>query len=209
MSLFYSLAMAITDFGESSVLLTTVVAASGWFWLNRQRQLALLWLFSVGGCAATMLALKLCFLTCGNFVLGGTVQTPSGHSAMAALFYAAAALTLRKLWPPANRHGALVQGAALLFPLVIGVSRVIVHAHTPQEVAVGLTIGFIWLAIFARLLREIGPSVAMPPAAVLCLLGLLYGGLLTISMVGEHMTVEGLLFRIAYHIHVHWDVCTG
>ena len=209
MSLFLSLSMAITDLGESSVLISTALAASLWFWMRRQRHLALLWLFAIGGCAATMLVLKLSFLTCGHYVLAGTVHTPSGHSAMSALFYGAAALTLAKLSPHAARHPLLLQVTALAVPLVIGVSRVAVHAHTPQEVMVGLAVGFAWLALFARLLRAVPPPAAEPPASALVLLGLLYTGLLAVTMAGRHMSVEGLLFRAAYHIHVHWNVCTG
>lgn len=209
MSPFLSLAMAVTDLGESSVLITTAIAASGWFWMRRQRHLAFLWLFAVGGCAAAMLALKLSFLTCGHYVLAGTVHTPSGHSAMSALFYGAAALTLAKLSPHAARHPLLLQIVALAVPLAIGISRVVVHAHTPQEVMVGLAVGFAWLALFAKALGAVAPSAAEPPASALVLLGLLYTGLLAVTMAGRHMTVEGLLFRIAYHIHHHWNVCTG
>lgn len=207
---FFPLAMAITDFGESTVLLSTAIAASGWFWLSRQRELALIWLVSVGGCAVTMLTFKLAFLTCGDLVLGGTVHTPSGHSAMSALFYGAAALTLRRLMPQAERHGTLVLAAGIAMALMIGLSRIIVHAHTPQEVAAGLSIGFAWLGVFAAALRKAGPSMAPPPpAAVTCMLGLLYGGLLTMTMLGQHVTVEGLLSHYASMINLRWGVCTA
>lgn len=206
---FFPFAMALTNFGESTVLLSTAIAASSWFWLSRQRQLALIWLFAVGGCAVTMLVFKLAFLTCGHLVLGGTVNTPSGHSAMSALFYGAAALTAQRLAPQMARHPILLQVVGVLMALAIGASRVVVHAHSPQEVIVGLAIGFAWLGVFAVLLRNIGPSVAMPPMAVLCVLGLLYGGLLTITMVGQHMTVEGLLFHMARLLNLRWGVCTG
>ena len=206
---FFSLAMAITDLGESTVLLSTALAASCWFWLSRQRQLALIWLFAVGGCGATMLVFKLGFLTCGHLVLNGTVHTPSGHSAMSALFYGAAALTAQRLAPQMARHSVLLQATGVLMALAIGASRVVVHAHTPQEVVVGLTIGFAWLGVFAWLLRKTEPSMAMPPAAVLCVLGLLYGGLLFITMLGQHMTVEGLLFHVARLLNLRWGVCVG
>jgi membrane-associated phospholipid phosphatase len=209
MTAFFSLAMAITDFGESTVLLSTAIAASCWFWLSRQRQLALIWLFAVGGCAVTMVVFKLGFLTCGHLVLGGTVNTPSGHSAMSALFYGAAALTALRLSPHLARHPILVQVMAILMALAIGASRVVVHAHSPQEVIIGLAVGFAWLGFFAQLLRPISASVAMPPAGALCVLGLLYGGLLTISMVGEHVTVEGLLYHVARLLSLRWGVCTG
>ena len=206
---FFPLAMALTDLGESTVLLSTALAASCWFWLSRQRQLALIWLFAVGGCGATMLVFKLGFLTCGHLVLNGTVHTPSGHSAMSALFYGAAALTAQRLAPQMARHSVLLQATGVLMALAIGASRVVVHAHTPQEVVVGLAIGFAWLGVFAWLLRKTEPSMAMPPAAVLCVLGLLYGGLLFITMLGQHMTVEGLLFHVARLLNLRWGVCVG
>jgi len=201
--------MAITDLGESSVLLSTVIAACGWFWLNHQRHLAHLWLLAAGGCAVTMLVLKLGFLSCGQFVPGAMVLTPSGHSAMSALFYGAAALTIGKLSARAARHPLLLRSIGLLLPLVIGATRVVVHAHTPQEVAVGLAVGFAWLALFARQLPTTEASAPQPPAAVLGLLGLVYAGLLALTMTGEHMTVEDLLYRAADVVHLQWGVCTG
>lgn len=201
--------MAVTDLGESTVLLSTAVAASGWFWLSHQRQLALIWLFAIGGCAATMLALKLSFLTCGHLVLHGAVHTPSGHSAMSALFYGAAALTVQKISPQAARHPTLLQAIAVLMALAIGASRIVVHAHSPQEVVIGLSVGFAWLGIFALALRHSGPSATVPPAAVLCVLGILYGGLLTVTMAGRHMAVEGYLFHIARMLNIRWGICVG
>jgi hypothetical protein len=44
---------------------------------------------------------------------------------------------------------------------------------------------------------------------VLCVLGLLYGGLLSITMIGQHMTVEGVLFHLARLLNLRWGVCTG
>jgi membrane-associated phospholipid phosphatase len=206
---FFPLAMVVTNFGESVVVLSTATAVSAWFWLSRQRELAVLWLLALGGCAVTMVALKIGFLTCGHFVFDGTVRTPSGHSSMAALFYGAAALTIGRISPPAAKHRHLMLAAAFLFALIIGLSRVVIHAHTPQEVVVGLSVGFAWLAGFALLLRRVRPSAEMPPTYVLLLLGLLYGGLLTLTMVGEHMTLEKILWHVAHLLHTRWDVCVG
>lgn len=205
----YSLAMAITDLGESTVVLSTAMAVSGWFWISHQRQLAMLWLFALGGCVASMVALKLAFLTCGELILEGTVHTPSGHSSMAALFYGVAALTIAHLSPPAARHRRLMVAVALLLAFGVGATRIVIHAHTPQEVVVGLAMGFGWLALFGWALRHVRPSAQLPPTAVLCLLGALYGGLLTITMIGEHMSVEGLLWHVASLLQSRWGVCAG
>lgn len=204
----FPLAMAVTDFGESMVIMSTTLAVSAWFWLNLQRRLAILWLLAIGGCAASMVVLKLAFLTCGHLVLDGMVRTPSGHSSMAALFYGAAALTVGRLSPPAARHRLWMVSAAFLFALAIGVSRIIVHAHSPQEVVVGLAVGFSWLIGFSLLLPHTHASAKMPPLGILCLLAVLYGGLLTLTMAGEHMSVEGVLFHIAHLLQTRWDVCT-
>jgi hypothetical protein len=199
--------MAVTDLGESAVLLSTAAAASGGLWFSHQRRLALIWLFAAGGCAATMLALKLSFLTCGHLVLHGAVRTPSGHSAMSALFYGAAALTARNFSPRAARHPVLLQAGAALMALAIGASRIVVHAHSPQEVVIGLAVGFAWLGFFALALRHGGPPLSVPPAAVLCVLALLYGGLLAVTLAGRHMTVEGYLFHVARVLNIRWGVC--
>ena len=206
---FFPLAMAITDFGESSVLLPTAILASGWFWISHHRRLAIVWLLSVGCCSLSMMAFKVIFLTCGQYLLGDLVQTPSGHTAISTLFYGAAALTIERVSPATARHRTAIFVCALAFALAIGVSRILVHAHTPGEVIIGLLVGGIWLAIFAALLRHSGPALDMPPLAVMVTLGLIYGGLLTVSMTGRHTTVEGLLRHVAWAIHYHLDVCTG
>lgn len=204
----FPFAVAVTNFGESTVVLSTAIAVSGWFWLSQQRQLAVLWLFSIGGCAVTMILLKLSFLTCGHLVLEGTVHTPSGHSSMAAFFYGAAALTVGRLSPPAAKHQKLMMAVAFLFALAIGLSRIVIHAHSPQEVVVGLLIGFLWLAGFAFVLRRVQPSVEMPPTSVIFLLAAIYGGLLTITMIGRHVSVEGYLWHVSKVLQIRWDVCT-
>lgn len=205
----YPYAMALTDFGESTVLISTTLAVAGCFWLVHQRQLAMLWLLAVGGCAATMVVLKLAFLTCGDLVLQGSVHTPSGHSSLSAVFYGAAALTVGRIAPPMARHRALMVLGTFLFAVLIGLSRIVVHAHSPQEVVIGLAVGFSWLIGFAILLRRVTPSREMPTATQMILLAALYGGLLIVTMAGEHMTVEGVLAHVAHLIHVHWDVCVG
>jgi membrane-associated phospholipid phosphatase len=200
-------AMALTNFGESTVVFSTAMAISGWFWLSHQRQLAALWLLAIGGCAVSMVVLKLIFLTCGHLVLDGSLRTPSGHSSMAALFYGAAALTVERILPTAARHRTLMTAGAFIFALLIAFSRIVIHAHSLSEVVTGLLVGFVWLCCFALMLGRVRASVQMPPTFVLCLLATLYGGLLALTMLGEHMTVEGLLNHVADLLQTRWDVC--
>ncbi len=208
MSLIFPLAMAVTDLGESPILLSTTAAASCWFWVSRQRHLALAWLFCIGGCAATMVAFKIAFLACGDLVLNGTVHTPSGHSSMSAIFYGAVALTVQRATPGGTRHPLLLVSMGVALALAIGISRVVVSAHTPQEVVFGLSVGFGWLGVFALLLPR-DYSLRKPPIIVLSMLGTLYVGLLCIVLTGRHTSAEGILFHIARLLNLRWGVCTA
>ena len=204
----HALAMAVTNFGESMVLICTALAAAAWFWFSRQRHLALCWLLAVGGCAATMTVLKLGFLTCGDLILQGAIHTPSGHTAMASVFYGAAAITTGHLSSPLQQKRRLLLSAAVVLAIAVGVSRIAVSAHTPAEVAAAFVVGFGWLFVFSFLTRRDG-AIPLPPPAMLAALGGLYGGLLALVMAGEHVTVEGVLGQIAHLLNTRWGVCVA
>ncbi len=67
---------------------------------------------------------------------------PSGHAQNAVAFWGEFARWLGKPW-----GWALAAGLALL----IGLSRVVLGVHFPQDVLVGWVVGLVWLVIFARL----------------------------------------------------------
>jgi membrane-associated phospholipid phosphatase len=81
---------------------------------------------------------------------------PSGHSATAAAFYAAAALIIgRSLQRPVRQ---LVIGAAVALTVAVAASRVLLAVHWLSDVIGGLSLGWAWFALCAivfggRLLR--------------------------------------------------------
>jgi membrane-associated phospholipid phosphatase len=91
---------------------------------------------------------------------------PSGHSATAAAFYAAAALIIgRSLRRPA-RHGVIA--AAVGIAVAVAASRVLLDLHWLSDVIGGLSLGWAWFAVCAvvfggRLLR---PTAAADLASV-------------------------------------------
>jgi undecaprenyl-diphosphatase len=90
---------------------------------------------------------------------------PSGHSATAAAFYAAAALVIgRSLRRPARQ---LVIAAAVAIAVAVASSRVLLDFHWLSDVIGGLSLGWAWFALCAvvfggRLLR---PTAAADAAS--------------------------------------------
>ena len=124
---------------------------------------------------------------------------------MSALLYGAAALTVTRLAPPLTPNRTPLLIGAVLFALLIGASRVLVGAHTPEEVAAGLVVGFVWLKGFALMLDYAHPAAARTPGRAIWMLALLYVGLLAFTMSGRHLSVERLLGRTAQLLQMRWE----
>ena len=69
---------------------------------------------------------------------------PSGHSATAAAFYAAAALVLGRGRPRVER--ALLAGAAVAITVAVAGSRVLLDVHWLSDVVAGVALGWAWFA---------------------------------------------------------------
>lgn len=70
---------------------------------------------------------------------------PSGHSASAAAFYAAAALVLGRGRPRATR--ALLAGGAVGITVAVAGSRVLLDVHWLSDVIAGVALGWAWFAV--------------------------------------------------------------
>lgn len=98
-------------------------------------------------CLATTVGAKLFFSLCG----GGhaphlRMESPSGHESFSAAVYGCIALIVAAGRPRLQQF--LIDGAAALLLALIGIGRVAQHAHSPQEVAVGLSIGIAATILF-------------------------------------------------------------
>ncbi len=72
---------------------------------------------------------------------------PSGHSATAAAFYAAAALLLGRGRPPRTR--AFLAGSAVAIAVAVACTRVLLDFHWLSDVIAGLALGWAWFAVCA------------------------------------------------------------
>jgi membrane-associated phospholipid phosphatase len=149
----------------------------------------------------TTLVAKLAFHACGSEIPAFGIESPSGHASFSGVFYGCVALIVaagRPLW---QRIG--IYAGTALFVLFVGVSRVVVEAHTLPDVVAGTLIGMIAILAFQALR---GPSrlfvlptrvmaLGIPASAVLAL---------TILVFARHWTPEYLIEsgRLATRSHV-------
>ena len=129
----------ITDFGDTAITVPLAALMLCFLVVAKEWRLALAWAVAILGCAGVVGGLKLILDACGTSIATAGLASPSGHTAMSAAVYGGfAAVVGINLAPPAR--AALVIGALVLI-VAMPLSRVVLHAHTPIEVMVGLAVG--------------------------------------------------------------------
>ena len=156
---------AITDLGSIRIVVGLAVVLVLVDAIRKRNRWSFLFLLAVlAGMEATMLGVKDLVgrlrptLNPEAATLGPSF--PSGHSATAAAFYAAAALIIgRSLSRPA-RH--IVIAAACALAVAVAASRVLLDLHWLSDVIGGLSLGWAWFALCAVLF---GGRLLRPTAA--------------------------------------------
>jgi membrane-associated phospholipid phosphatase len=152
-----------TRLGESQILLPTALALALWLaWRGRLPGLALGWIGALVVAVVAVVASKVAFMGYGIGWAAIDFTGISGHSMCAAAFYPIAGLcmfgALDKTDHSPSRWVGLAVGIALAG--LIGISRLMVGAHSPSEVIAGLGLGGAVTA--AALARSRWPRVTPP-----------------------------------------------
>lgn len=156
---------AVTNLGNIRLVVVLALILVVVELIRRRSRWALLFFFAVlGGEEAAMLAVKGLVgrvrpaLTTEAATLGPSF--PSGHSATAAAFYAAAALVLGRTLPGRARH--LIIATAVAVTVAVAASRVLLDLHWLSDVIGGLALGWSWFALCAI---AFGGRLLIPTAA--------------------------------------------
>ena len=130
----------VTRLGEAQIALPVLFASMIWL-MRRHGNLRLVtwWLCFVVGAALLTLTTKVAFIGWGVGVAALNFTGVSGHTMFASTVYPLLACLLFTEWPTQQRRGAVWAGAAVA--LVVGISRVVVGAHSVSEVVAGLVVG--------------------------------------------------------------------
>ncbi len=130
----------VTRLGEAQIALPVLIASMIWL-MRRHGNLRLVtwWLCFVAGAALLTLATKVAFIGWGVGVAALDFTGVSGHTMFASVVYPLLACLLFTEWSTRQRRGAVWAGVAVA--LVVGISRVMVNAHSVSEVIAGLVVG--------------------------------------------------------------------
>ena len=138
----------LTSLGSPSVLSLVTIAVVGYLWLERNRGTAVFVAVAVAGGAVLETLLKLGFARPRPELVSHLVDVksfsfPSGHATMATITYLTLGVLLARV-RERRRMKLYLLGVAILFALIVGVSRVYLGVHWPTDVLAGWCVGAAW-----------------------------------------------------------------
>jgi len=157
--------LVVTRLGEAQILVPAAVFVTAMAWRRRHgSRSTLLWLGLIGLAALLTTATKLAFIGWGLGWAALDFTGISGHALFAAAVLPVLLPSCLGAGRPRGRIAAAGAGAGLA--LLVGVSRLVLHAHSPSEVAAGLLLGGAVSAtvLLRRRLPPLTARWAMPAA---------------------------------------------
>jgi membrane-associated phospholipid phosphatase len=181
----------VTGLGDSALLLPGSAALLAYLLWRRQTRVALAWLATLALCLGLTALAKVAFLACGGHLPALRMDSPSGHASFSAAFYGACAVVAA--FHRTRLQRVAIHAGAIALVLAIGVSRVLLGVHSPEEVLSGLVIGGLCVQAFALAgaPAEPNPVRIAPLVIVLALMALAF------IRAGRHLSAETFLESLA------------
>jgi membrane-associated phospholipid phosphatase len=194
----------ITNLGDATVLAPATLALLViLFWFGSRAD-AFAFSSAVVVCFVATLLAKIAFAICSAQPTLDGIRSPSGHTGYSAVFYGCLSVLIATGRTTGQRF--FLYGAAASLVGLIGLSRVVVRAHNLLEVAIGLAIGGICIALFC-LLREQSQRLVLPSKAIVLIFLLILVSLLDAVFLAGHWTAEPLIDTIARSIGASLGLC--
>lgn len=184
----------LTYFGDSMLLIpTAVIIALVMPWKNSDRRAVWFWILTFCLAGLIVCLSKIAFMGFGIGSARFNFTGFSGHTAMAATLWPVMLWLISGRYPPFWRGIAL--GFGYMIPLMVGLSRLMLHTHSHSEVFAGLLLGFSLSSAFLLSQRSSqlkGFSIAQLSVALLVPLLLLSQGRIAAT--------QGFLQQLSLHI---------
>ena len=177
----------ITRLGGVNVMMPAAVAIGAWLIYGRAWRLALWWCLIFAAGLLLVVASKIAFIGWGIGIRSLDFTGFSGHSMRATavipvLFY----LILQKT-PPIVRASGVMLG--ILFGIMIGISRLVLHAHSVSEAVAGCILGGIVSLTFIGIL-EISEKLVLYRSIIVFSLTSLFLLLFSKPLPTQHWIIE-------------------
>ncbi|TCK38289.1 PAP2 superfamily protein [Paraburkholderia sp. BL8N3] len=190
-----SLWLSITALGSVGVMIPLALAAAAWLAFGYPWRYACGWLALLAAASGAVCLTKIAFLGWGIGLRDWDFTGISGHAMVATAVLPVALFVALLPARSAIRASGVLLG--LVAGVVVGVSRIVLNAHSVSEVVAGCGLGAIVALLFARLAwqAEAGKLSATPVAASLALVAITLHG---IPVPTQHWITE-----IALHLSGH------
>ena len=167
---------AITSLGGAGMTLPLALAIALWLAVGYTWRLAAGWLLLLGAAIGIVTITKLAFLGWGVGVRELDFTGVSGHATLSTSVYPVAFFLMFLPARPKLRVVGVLLGLAV--GVAVGLSRVVLSAHSPSEAVTGCLVGALAALLFVRMAWEAKPGQlsAWPVTVSLLLLALLTHG---------------------------------
>lgn len=166
--------ISVTRLADTVVMLPAAALCLLWLLMGRATRLALWWCVLLSGGLAVVAVTTIAFLGWGIGIPAWDFTGISGHAMRATAIMPVLLYLVFIKFSRRVRQGAVMSGVA--FGVLIGVSRLMVNAHSPSEAIAGCLLGAMvskaFLAMMpgpARPCLEIRPAQALPLLLLLLL----------------------------------------
>ncbi|HEY2020922.1 phosphatase PAP2 family protein [Paraburkholderia sp.] len=186
---------SITSLGGAGLTLPLALAIAIWLAVGYSWRLAACWLALLGAAIGIVTVTKLAFLGWGVGVRELDFTGVSGHAMLSTAVYPVALfLMLLHVRPAVRLLGVL---AGLAAGIAVGLSRVVLSAHSPSEAVTGCLVGAVAALVFVRIAWDAEPGrlAAMPVAVSMMVLA--------VAMHDVHVPTQRWVTHIALKVSGH------
>jgi membrane-associated phospholipid phosphatase len=186
---------SITSLGGAGLTLPLALAIAIWLAVGYSWRLAACWLALLGAAIGVVTVTKLAFLGWGVGVRELDFTGVSGHAMLSTAVYPAALFLMLLPARPAIRLLGVLAGLAA--GIAVGLSRVVLSAHSPSEAVTGCLVGALAALVFVRIAwnAEPGRLSAMPVAVSMMVLA--------VAMHNVHVPTQRWVTHIALKVSGH------
>jgi membrane-associated phospholipid phosphatase len=186
---------SITSLGSAGLTLPLAVAIALWLALGYSWRMAAGWLLLLGVAIGVVTVTKLAFLGWGVGVRELDFTGVSGHAMLSTAVYPVALFLMLLPARPALRLVGVLIGLAA--GIAVGLSRVVLDAHSPSEAITGCTVGALTALMFVRWSWDAEPGrlSAVPVTVSLVML--------FVGLHGVHVPTQRWVTHIALKVSGH------